>query len=175
MIDRVQNILDRLGVTYALAGGMAVIARGYARFTVDLDLLTTDVRVLQPAIWKELRDAGIPVDVRKGDFDDPLAGVVRIGTKPETIDVVVGRWKWEQRVIDRAEPLEVDGRLIRVPITSDLILLKLSAGGSIDQQDIIRLLAVGRRDRLIAEVNGKISELPLDAQELWTRLITASS
>ena len=173
MIDRVQNILDRLGVTYALTGGMAVIARGYARFTVDLDLLTTDARVLQPAIWNELREAGIAVDVRKGDFDDPLAGVVRIGTKPETIDVVVGRWKWEQRVIDRAEPLEVDGRLIRVPITSDLILLKLSAGGSIDQQDIIRLLAVGRRDRLIAEVNGKISELPLDSQELWTRLIAS--
>jgi hypothetical protein len=154
---------------------MAVIARGYARFTVDLDLLTTDVRVLQPAVWNELRDAGIPVDVRKGDFDDPLAGVVRIGTKPETIDVVVGRWKWEQRVIDRAELLEVDGRRIRVPITSDLILLKLSAGGSIDQQDIIRLLAVGRRDRLIAEVNEKISELPLDAEQLWARLVTASS
>ena len=67
------------------------------------------------------------------------------------------------------------GRLIRVPITSDLILLKLSAGGSIDQQDIIRLLAVGRRDRLIAEVNEKISELPLDAEQLWARLITASS
>jgi len=175
VIDRVQNILDRLGVTYALAGGMAVIARGYARFTVDLDLLTTDARVLQPAIWNELREAGIAVDVRKGDFDDPLAGVVRIGTKPESIDGGVGRWKWEQGVTDRADPLDVARRLIGVPITSDLILLKLSAAGSIDQQHIIRLLAVCRRDRLIGEVNGRISELPLDAQELWTRLITASS
>lgn len=171
MIDRVQNILDRLGVTYVLAGGMAVVARGYARFTLDLDLLTTDSRVLQPTIWDELRNAGIPVDVRKGESDDPLAGVVRIGARPETIDVIVGRWKWEQRVIDRAELLEVEGRKIRVPITSDLILLKVSAGGSIDQQDVVRLLAVGPRDQLIAEVNEKISELPIEAQQLWSRLI----
>jgi hypothetical protein len=175
VIDRVQNILDRLGVTYVLAGGMAVVARGYVRFTLDLDLLTTDVRVLQPAVWDELRAAGIPIDVRKGEFDDPLAGVVRIGSKPETIDVVVGRWKWEQRVIERAEVLEVEGRAIRVPLTSDLILLKLAAGGPIDQQDIVRLIAVGPRDQLIAEVNEKISDLPEDAQRLWSRLIAPSS
>ena len=154
---------------------MAVVARGYARFTLDLDLLTTDARVLEPAVWEELRSAGIPVDVRKGDQDDPLAGVVRIGTKPETIDIVVGRWKWEQSVIDRAELLDVEGRAIRVPITSDLILLKLAAGGGIDQQDILRLLALGPRDPLTAEVNAKISELPLDAQQLWLRLTASTS
>jgi len=173
VIDRVQNILDRLGVTYALIGGMAVVARGYARFTLDLDLLTTDKRVLQPALWVELSDSGVTVDVRKGDSDDPLAGVVRIGSKPEVIDIVVGKWKWEQRVIDRAEVLEFEGRSLRVPLASDLILLKLSAGGSIDQQDVVRLLAVGPRDQLVAEVNEKISELPLDAQQLWERLISS--
>jgi hypothetical protein len=118
--------------------------------------------------------AGLPdVDVRKGDSDDPLAGVVRIGPKAERIDIVVGRWKWEQRVIERAQPADVQGAILRVPITSDLILLKLSAGGSLDQQDIVRLLAVGPRDQLIAEVNEKIVELPIDAQQLWSRLIAS--
>jgi hypothetical protein len=167
--DRVLKILDDLGVQYAVVGAVAVAARGVVRSTLDLDLLTTDTRVLRESVW-----AGLPdVDVRKGDSNDPLAGVVRIGPKAERIDIVVGRWKWEQRVIERAQPAEVQGAILRVPITSDLILLKLSAGGSLDQQDIVRLLAVGPRDQLIAEVNEKIVELPIDAQQLWTRLIAS--
>jgi hypothetical protein len=164
--DRVLKILDDLGVQYAVVGAVAVAARGVVRSTLDFDLLTTDTRVLQDRVWAELPD----VDIRKGDFDDPLAGVVRIGPKSEQIDIVVGRWKWEQRVIERAQAADVQGTILRVPLTSDLILLKLAAGGPIDQQDILRLLAVGSRDQLIADVNGKISDLPDDAQQLWTRL-----
>jgi hypothetical protein len=164
--DRVLKILDDLGVQYAVVGAVAVAARGVVRSTLDFDLLTTDTRVLQDSVWAELPD----VDIRKGDSDDPLAGVVRIGPKSEQIDIVVGRWKWEQRVIERAQAADVQGTILRVPLTSDLILLKLAAGGPIDQQDILRLLAVGSRDQLIADVNGKISDLPDDAQQLWTRL-----
>ncbi len=171
--DRVLEILDGLGVEYAVVGAVAVAARGAVRSTLDFDLLTTDTRVLQPALWAKLRD--IDVDVRKGDFDDPLAGVVRIGSKPEQIDIVVGKWKWEQRVIERAEIANVQGTMLRVPLTSDLILLKLAAGGPIDQQDIVRLLAVGPRDQLISEVDEKIGDLPADARDLWQRLLTASS
>jgi hypothetical protein len=169
--DRVLKTLDDLGVQYAVVGAVAVAARGVVRSTLDFDLLTTDTRVLQDRVWAELPD----VDIRKGDSDDPIAGVVRIGPKSEQIDIVVGRWKWEQRVIERAQAADVQGTILRVPLTSDLILLKLAAGGPIDQQDIFRLLAVGARDQLIADVNGKISDLPDDAQQLWTRLIAPSS
>jgi hypothetical protein len=128
--------------------------------------------VLEGTLWDQLRHSGIVVDVRKGDVDDPLAGVVRIGTKPEQIDIVVGKWKWEKRVIDRAEETEVQGMKMRVPITSDLILLKLAAGGPIDQQDVIRLLAVGPRHQLIQEVEQKIGDLPEDALALWRKIVT---
>lgn len=174
MIDRVQAILNRLKVPYAVIGGVAVIARGYARFTLDFDFFTTDRRVLDDALWSELRNAGVTVDVRKGDFDDPLAGVIRIGSKPVDIDIVVGKWKWEHRIIERAELLEIEGLQLPVPLTSDLILLKLAAGGPIDQQDVLRLLAVGPRDPLVAEVSEKVSDLPEDARELWQRLLSAS-
>lgn len=169
--DRVLKILDDLGVQYAVIGAVALAARGVVRSTLDFDLFTTDIRVLQDRVWTELSD----VDVRKGDFDDPLAGVVRIGPKSEQIDIVVGRRKWEQRVIERAQPADIQGTTLRVPLTSDLILLKLAAGGPIDQQDVLRLLAFGRRDQLIAEVDGKISDLPGDAQQLWSRLIASAS
>jgi len=168
--DQVLQVLDRLGIHYAVIGAVAVAARGATRSTLDFDLLTTDRRVFEPSVWAELRGSSV-IDIRKGDFDDPLAGVVRIGSKPEQIDIVVGKWKWEQRVIDRAQIIDLQGLALRVPITSDLILLKLAAGGPIDQQDIVRLLAVGPRDQVISEVNEKIGDLPADARDLWQRLL----
>ena len=65
VIVRVQAILDQNRIQYALIGGMAVAARGYPRFTIDFDFLTTDRRVLQATLWDELRNSGIGVDVRK--------------------------------------------------------------------------------------------------------------
>jgi len=45
-ISEIPRALDALGVSYALIGGRALIARGYVRLTVDFDFLTTDKRVL---------------------------------------------------------------------------------------------------------------------------------
>jgi predicted nucleotidyltransferase len=173
VIDRVQEILERAGVRYAVIGGIAVIARGFARVTIDVDFFTTDKRVLQPALWDGL--SGVPIDIRKGDFDDPLGGVVRIGSAPDLIDVVVGKNKWENAVIERAETLHIKGLMLPVPLTSDLILLKLAAGGPIDRQDIIRLLEIGPRDRLIADVQAHIGDLPQDAQLLWKKLLSETA
>lgn len=172
--SRVLDILDALGTPYAVIGAVAVAARGAPRSTFDLDLFTTEVRVLSPSLWTALQNDGVEVVIHKGDSDDPLAGVVRIGAAPDRIDLVVGRWKWEQGVIERAELADVQGTPLRVPRTADLILLKLAAGGPIDQQDIIRLLAVGLREALIREVDERIADLPDDARELWKRIIAAT-
>ena len=45
-IEPVQRVLDGLGASYALIGAHAMAVRGYPRFTVDIDLLTSDERVL---------------------------------------------------------------------------------------------------------------------------------
>jgi len=73
--DRVLEILNDLGVQYAVVGAVAVAARGVARSTVVLDILTIDTRVFDAAVWMPSRD--MTVDVRKGDVDDPLAGELR--------------------------------------------------------------------------------------------------
>jgi hypothetical protein len=48
-IEPVTRVLDAAEVSYALIGAHAMAARGYPRFTVDVDLLTTDTRVLERA------------------------------------------------------------------------------------------------------------------------------
>ena len=129
-IDSVQQVLDSLAARYALVGGRAMAARGYPRFTIDIDLLTSDAQVLNPRHWEAVEQNGAAINIRRGDADDPLAGVVHILLADGTdVDLVVGKWKWEAAVIARAELMAINGTSIPVPTVADLILLKLAAGG----------------------------------------------
>lgn len=150
-------------------------ARGYPRFTVDVDLLTTDRRVLDRSIWADLEAAGVEVDPRRGDDDDPLAGVVHIQlSDDDDVDIVVARWTWEAGVIDRAEPLNVMGGVLPVARTSDLILMKLAAGGYLDQRDAAALFELGDRVLLVREIESRIDDVRPDIHEAW-RSLRASS
>lgn len=170
--DDVRAVLERNDVAHMLIGGHAVAARGYPRFTSDVDFMTTDRRVLDPTMWKELESAGAKVDARRGDYDDPLGGVVHI-TLPEDqeVDVVVGKYKWEHEVLERAELLEVAGMRVPVPRTADLILLKLSAGGYHDLNDAHVLLGIGGREQLIDEIEERIQRLPKDIKAAWQKVL----
>lgn len=162
--------MESLGAPYALIGGRAVGARGHPRMTLDFDFLTTDARVLDAGTWGELEERGATVDRRKGDFDDPIAGVVHIGfPSGAEADVLLAKWKWQLELIERSERLAIGGVLVPVPMTSDLILLKLAAGGPIDLQDVLALLATDR-ERLVHEVDLKIDRVLPDASIVWSSL-----
>jgi hypothetical protein len=172
-IERVRAVLDALGATYALIGAHAMAVRGYPRFTVDVDLLTADDRVLQPDIWKALAAEGARIDPRRGDGDDPLAGVVHILLTDGTdVDLVVAKWRWEADLIERAEPVVVNGHPIRVPPTSDLILLKLAAGGFADLQDAAALLALHDPDATARDVEAHLAEVRPDVRAVWQDLVS---
>src|SRR5205085_529619 len=71
VIQRVKQILERLGVQYAVIGAMAMAARGFPRFTLDFDFLTTDKRVLDPNVWDGLVGEGVAVIVGKWEVGAP--------------------------------------------------------------------------------------------------------
>lgn len=170
----VLGVLDATGARYALIGAHAMAVRGYPRFTADLDLLTTDRRVLDVSLWADLQRDGAIVDPRVGDADDPLAGVVHIQLADATdIDVVVGRWAWESRLVERAEPLPLLGAVVPVPHAGDLILLKLAAGGYLDRQDAAALLATGDRQALIRHIDAHIGDVRPDVRAAWHELLTS--
>jgi len=144
---------------------------GVSRATLDLDLLVTDPALLVADRWEEIRGEGVTVDLRRGDAEDPLAGVIRLSREGErAVDVVVGRFPWQQGVIERAELFSVGGLLLPVVRAADLILLKLFAGGIQDSWDIEQLLAVGDRNALSAEVEGRLGELSADCADLWKKI-----
>jgi len=167
----VREILERAGVRFALIGAAAVALRGLPRFTQDTDFLTTDRRVLQPAFWEELVRRGEPVEIRQGDFDDPLGGVIRIGKPSDQVDVIVGKSRWEGQIIERADRMDLFDGSVPVARRGDLILLKLAAGGYKDLVDAAGLLSLEPRTQLVAEVNAHIGELPAEAGRKWTELL----
>ncbi len=173
-IEPVRRVLDALGASYALIGAHAMAVRGYPRFTVDVDLLTPDERVLAPSTWTDLMSEGAHVDPRRGDLDDPLGGVVHILLADGTdVDLVVAKWKWEAEIVERAEWVVLGGHALLVPRTSDLILLKLAAGGYADLQDAAALLAVGPVDPVIRAVEAHIDDVRPPVRLLWRDLLAA--
>jgi hypothetical protein len=174
LLELVVSALESIGAPYAVIGGQAVAMRGHPRLTVDYDFLTTDRRVFEREVWARLEECGAIIDVRKGDPDDPLAGVVHITLREERdADVIVAKWKWEQGVIERAERLLLQGTSVPIPRTADLILLKLAAGGYLDLQDVYALLHAHDREQLIQEVDQRIGALPTEAQASWKRILGA--
>ncbi len=156
---------------HAMIGATAMAALGAVRSTLDLDILTTDRRVLKSSFWERLESQGVSVEVRVGDIQDPLAGVVRAtreGDRP--VDVIVGEAPWQDRIISDAVPRQVTD--VEVPVADEvgLVLLKLYAGGPQDRWDVEQIMLItddptGLRD----DVVDRLADLPARCRRLWER------
>lgn len=168
LLARVVRTFDDAKIPFALIGAAALAAHGVSRSTADIDLLTTDRRALDAQLWAPLH---VTVDIREGDADDPLAGVVRLSEPGERdIDIVVGRSAWQPALIARAQRVDIADTNVAVVDAAGLMLLKLYAGGSQDAWDIEQLLGAGDRAELTAAVDAEIVHLPQPARDLWTRV-----
>ena len=63
LFDQVLALLNAYRVPHALIGAAALAAHGVARSTYDIDLLTTDARVLGRGLWTALDHGGATVDI----------------------------------------------------------------------------------------------------------------
>lgn len=171
LLGRVAAALREVGISFATIGAIALAARGVSRSTLDIDLLSTDVRCLDSEVWSAVESGGAISEIRRGDVEDPLAGVVRIRQEGERpVDVVVGRARWQGEAVRSAEPLAVLDVIIPVVRSVDLVLLKLFAGGPQDAWDIGQLLAANRDGTLAAAVEKSLPRLPRHATALWQRI-----
>lgn len=165
LLDDVVRHLDHSGARAVLIGAEALALHGIVRATVDTDLMTVSKEVLSREFWAPL-DNRAAIEVRRGDYDDPLAGVVRLRHPGEKrLDVVVMKHRFAREIIDRAEVVN------EMPVAQlpDIVLLKLFAGGPQDKWDIVQVLASADAT-LIPEVESRLAALPSDARALWERI-----
>jgi hypothetical protein len=171
LLSDVSRQLTTRGVRHALIGAGALAVHGVSRSTFDLDLLVTDPAVLAAGSWSAL-GAGVAVDTRRGDADDPLAGVVRLSMPGErSVDVVVGRHAWQAEALARAQVTSLGAVELPVVAPADLVLLKLFAGGPQDAWDVEQLLAAADRVAIAGAVEAQLHRLPADAAALWRRIV----
>lgn len=171
LLETVAALLRERHTPFALIGAAAMAVHGVSRSTRDLDLLVVTPECLSAAYWESLRVQGIGVDIKRGDADDPLAGVVRLKVDAEPpLDLVVGKSAWQTGVLSRATEVAVEGVPVPVADSPDLILLKLYAGGPQDAWDVEQLLAREERPGIIREVERRLADLPDDCRRLWTRI-----
>lgn len=176
LLARVSVALQAAEIPYALIGASALTVYGVNRSTLDVDLLAVDPACLDRPTWGSLGGEGIGIEVRKGDFDDPLAGVVRFTAPSESpVDLVIGRFVWQQKAIERAGRAVFAGVELPVLAAVDLILLKLYAGGPQDAWDIQQILTGPERDALVVGVECELSELPRQSSLLWRRIVEAGA
>lgn len=102
------------------------------------------------------------------------AVALRGHSRSTQVDVVVGKWKWEQQVVERSERMNAFGESVPVATSSDLILLKLAAGGYKDLVDAASLLSLGPRESIVAEISTRIADLPAEAQVEWAKMLDAT-
>ena len=171
LLGRTVRHLAEASSPAALIGGVALAVHGVTRYTEDADLLSVDPAILEDSFWEILRKQGTRVEVRRGDFDDPLLGVVRLteaGEKP--VDVVVGRSSWHPEVLSRRRRLHVGGEDLPVADAADLVLLKLEAAGPQDLLDIRLLLAGPEGAGIRADVEARLEDLPFPLKKAWSAL-----
>ena len=172
LVDRVVGVLRHESIDHALIGAAAMAVHGVSRSTADIDFLTVDDRVLDAHMWEGLKHETTGMRILKGDFDDPLAGSVRLKAgEAEIVDVVVGRYKWQKEIVDAAEVRAIGAIEVPVARPEGLVLLKLHAGGPKDLWDITSLAETHEdwtsvRDR----VDGAIGRLSAESRRLWKRV-----
>jgi hypothetical protein len=171
LLGEVVSALEAAGIQHALIGATAIAVHGISRATADLDLFTVDGRALDEGIWRPLAGRRAEVRLLKGDFDDPLAGSVRLQRDGTVVDVVVGRYAWQRDQIAAAVVRSIGEIAVPVVEPAGLVLLKLHAGGPKDAWDVQSLLEIADDPAgLAAEVERTLPQLPPDARALWARI-----
>jgi len=140
VVGLVRAALERHGVASAVIGAVALAAHGFARSTADFDLATvTDPFTVLRDVARELEAAGLEVELRYPDADDPVGGVLEVrGAGADPVEVVNLRNRLAREAIQTA--ISMPGAPFPVVDLVHLVALKVDAGGPQDVADVVQLL-----------------------------------
>lgn len=159
-IETLATALRATGAPFMLIGGIAVIARGVARVTTDVDATVRAEGLAIDELVRTLERHGIV-----GRIPDLLDfarahHVLLLRHKPTgtPIEISLAWLPFEVEALARAEPLDLVAESVPVAHPEDLVVYKVVAWRDRDRADVERLLAqhgdrmdLGRVRRLVRE------------------------
>jgi hypothetical protein len=153
VIERLAEVLDGLGIRYAIGGSFASALYGTVRFTRDADLTVQSFSPLADGLYELLKDEFY---ISREAMDEALQShgsfnVVHFETAFKIDLFIQGPSAFEGRILDRRRRLrlsDVSPRDVSVVSPEDIVLLKLRwfnmTGGTSERQwtDVLGVLAV---------------------------------
>lgn len=123
------ELFTRLGIPYALVGGIAAMVYGRARFTDDIDFVVASNHESILAAHQDV--------VRACHFDSAGAG-----EPSHASGITLDIWKHPHadQIAARARDIQLAGRTLRIADVHDLIAMKLRAGRFQDDYDISEIV-----------------------------------
>ena len=142
------KLLNRLRIPYAIVGAFAASFYGWVRATLDADAVIS-VRGDDEKFRKLLllfENAGLKVQVNRGDFLDPVGCVVNIRDKfHNRVDLLMGVRGMRDEVYGRVKTAVFMKQKIKVVGIEDFIAMKIYGGSVKDLQDVTAVLEAGPR------------------------------
>jgi hypothetical protein len=167
-LERIARRLEELGISYAVAGGMAMFFHGYRRFTEDVDILVTSEGLKR--IHDELDGLGyLPLFAGSKHLRDAESGV-------RVEFLVTGQFPGDGRPKPVAFPNPADSatvidgiRFLNLPTLIELKLASATAPGRRkdlgDVQELIRVL------KLPFEFADQLNPMVRDSyKQLWSEI-----
>ena len=147
LLLKVIKFLDNLKVPYVVVGAFAASFYGQIRASLDADAVISvkgqEKKLEQLVVI--LKKDGFKVEVRHGDAQDPVHGVVNIKDKFQNrVDLLTGIQGMKTDVFDRAVTVSFMDTAIQIIGVEDFIAMKIFAGSSKDINDVVGVLQVSK-------------------------------
>jgi predicted nucleotidyltransferase len=134
--------LTGLGVPFMIIGGIAVIARGVPRQTIDIDATVLGRAVSLDDLFGALGAHGIVPRIADAERFARRQQVLLLEHRPTgtTLEVSLAWLPFEEEALERSSPVDFRGIEVPVAQAQDLIVYKAVAWRDRDKADIERLL-----------------------------------
>ena len=151
LLLKVIKFLDNLKVPYVVVGAFAASFYGQIRASLDADAVISvkgqEKKLEQLVVI--LKKDGFKVEVRHGDAQDPVHGVVNIKDKFQNrVDLLTGIRGMKADVFDRLVTASFMDTKIKIISAEDFIAMKIFAGGTKDIEDVIGVLTVLNQNKV---------------------------
>lgn len=173
-LEALRSALDEIGAPAMIIGGIAVIARGVPRQTIDVDATVWGADLEIERALEVLERYGIEPRIRDAaDFarERQILLLHHVASKTP-IDLSLAWLPFEREALEKSTEVDFGGISLRIARPEDLVILKAVAWRDRDRSDIERLLVLygqeidlGRVRRIVAEF-ADVLEDPQRSREL---------
>lgn len=134
--------LAQIDAPAMIIGGIAVIARGVPRLTVDVDATVWGAAVSLEGLFSALEAQRIVPRIPDAEEFARRRQVLLLEHRPTgtPLEVSLGWLPFEREALDRASAVDFGGQTIVVPQVEDLLVYKAVAWRDRDKEDVERLL-----------------------------------